>query len=182
MIRLQQNEKIVMVRRKHWFVFLRETLPLMMLLVLPAVLWAVIGIVVPLSGIFVLQLSAHLPKQITVFLGAFWFLLIWMRFFVSWTNYYLDVWIATDQRVIDIEQVGLFRRDVSTFNYEQIQDITVETHGLIQTILDFGNIHVETAGATREILMEGVSKPNSLRDFISEQHAKAIAGSQQTNK
>jgi uncharacterized membrane protein YdbT with pleckstrin-like domain len=61
-------------------------------------------------------------------------------------SYYLDVWIITTERIIDIEQHGLFHRAVSEIAVERVQNVTVETPGFLATMLGFGNVKIQTAG------------------------------------
>ena len=63
-------------------------------------------------------------------------------------NYYLSMGIVTDKRVIDIDQVSLFRREVNEMDINNAQDITYKQTGFWGTILDFGNVIVQTAGGT----------------------------------
>ena len=66
--------------------------------------------------------------------------------FVLWTNYYLDVWILTSERIIDINQKNLFSRVISEFPINRVQNVSIEVHGVIETLLKFGDLKVETAG------------------------------------
>ena len=92
-----------------------------------------------------------------------------MRVAGVWTDYYLDVWMVTDKRVIDIEQKGFFHRQTSVFRIERIQDVTVETHGIVATLLNFGDIHVQTAGEGQEFIMRGIANPKYVRRVILRQ-------------
>lgn len=66
--------------------------------------------------------------------------------FLFWMDHYLDVWIITNERVIDVEQRGLFRRETSEFSMDKVQDITVEIPHMIATFLRYGNLRIQTAG------------------------------------
>lgn len=101
-----------------------------------------------------------------VFGYSLWFLLLWVVFFIEWTDYYLDLWVITDRRIIDVEQKGFFHREVTSFKFEQIQDITVETRGLIETFLKFGTLHIQTAGHNREIVIRDAHQPEDARTLI----------------
>lgn len=101
-------------------------------------------------------------------------MILWSIFFVMWTNYYLDVWVITNHRVVDIEQFSLFSRDVSEFRLDRIQDITIEVKGLIPTILNFGNLHVQTAGMMRELMIRDVHDPYSTKNRIIKEHDRAV--------
>ena len=65
--------------------------------------------------------------------------------FVLWTDYYLDVWLITTERLIDIQQRGLFDRTISELSLNNVQDVTIEIRGIIPTLLKFGNLKVQTA-------------------------------------
>lgn len=97
---------------------------------------------------------------------SLWLLILWTFFFIEWTDYYLDIWIITNKRIIDVEQKGFFHREVTSFNYNQIQDITVETHGLLETFLKFGTLHIQTAGHNRNIIIKDAHYPEEARSLI----------------
>ncbi len=166
MIELYQNEKILLMQRKHWFVFVSHLLPLILLYFLPFILLSLMGKLIDAST---LNFSlASIDERLFVFLALFWTLIIWMFSFMTWTDYYLDVWVLTDKRIIDIEQLAFFRREVSSFRYEQIQDMTVKVHGALATFFDFGSLEVQTAGSSAKLSIQGVAHPNQLRDTIFE--------------
>ena len=96
-----------------------------------------------------------------------------MRIVGVWTDYYLDVWMVTDKRIIDIEQKSFFHRQTSVFRIERIQDITIETRGIIATLLNFGDIHVQTAGESQEFIMRGIANPKYMRRIILRQQDRA---------
>jgi len=103
-----------------------------------------------------------------------WFTLLWGYFFIVWTNIYLDAWIVTDKRIIDIEQVSLFHRSVSDFRIEKIQNITVKEQGLLANIFGYGSIKVETAGEQVDLSFNYLPHPYKVRDTISECHDKCM--------
>lgn len=97
---------------------------------------------------------------------SLWLLILWIMFFMEWTDYYLDLWVITNKRIIDAEQKGFFHREVTSFLYGQIQDITVETRGLIETFFKFGTLHIQTAGHNREIVIRDAHHPEEARSLI----------------
>ncbi len=89
-----------------------------------------------------------------------------------WTDYYLDVLIITDRRIFDIDQQGLFRRESSSFRIDKIQNITVDQKGIIQTLLDFGTIRLETAGEREDFIASYITNPYEIKKFINEMQDK----------
>jgi len=174
MIAFEKDEKIIFSVRKHWFMLLVEAFFLVFMIAAPLVAYVVFS-ETGLSVLFAEILGN--TTALSVAFTSLWFLAVWVIFFVVWTDYYLDILILTDRRMIDIEQRGLFSREVSTFRLDRIQDITVEVNGIIATLLKFGNIHVQTAGEDREFVGKGIPNPSKLRDIIQNEHEQFTQGS-----
>ncbi len=105
---------------------------------------------------------------IILFLQNTFLLLIWMYAFLVWIDYYFDVWIITNERIINIEQKGLFVRSVSELKFSRIQDVTSEVHGMIPTILNFGDVKIQTASDEDFFLFRQVPDPYHVKDVVME--------------
>ena len=99
-------------------------------------------------------------------------LFIWNFFFILWLDYYLDAWIVTTERIINIEQRGFFSRDISELKLTKIQDVTSEIIGVIPTLLNYGNIYVQTAGETERFTFYQIPNPNYVKNIIVELQEK----------
>jgi len=168
MIQLQEGEKIVLEARKHWFVFLAEGALIIVVVVVPVV-------IILAAFIFFPSVAGYLTRDIWVFVLFFWAAwaeIIWIGFFIAWTNYYLDVLVVTNKRIIDVDQISLFRRDIATVPLQNIQDIKIEIKGIIPTFFKFGNIYIQTAGASKEAVIRGITDPSAVKDVISKLYHK----------
>jgi len=166
MIHLADDEKVLLEVRRHWYVLLAESFMVAILFLLP---WAVF------FGIETLSVDISTEEgSLLFFSGVLWLFVTWMIFIIVWTNYYLDVWIVTDRRIIDIEQFGLFRRDMSEFRLDRIQDVTIEVKGILPTLLHFGDIHVQTAGEGKEFIIRSIPNPYKFRDALVKEHDRAV--------
>ncbi len=142
MIHLRENEKIVMMLHKHWIVLFGHFAAGLVLSLLP-----LIAVPAILSIEAVHQyVKIDSASPIILFFEVIYLMVIILLLFLVWADYYLDMWVITDERIIDIEQRGLFRREVSEFMIDKVQDITVETPNFTATILKYGNIIIQTAG------------------------------------
>jgi Bacterial PH domain len=168
MIDIAQDERVIVVLRRHWFVLLMESIGVIFLFLLPFLLLLVFksaAIQQPLGTI-------HLPtigSNVIIFLSALWLLMIWFRLFSIWTSYYLDKWVITNKRIVTIDQVSFFNRDVSNFRIDKIQDIETKVSGLLETFIDFGDITIQTAGEMGDFTMHNVPSPAKLKEIITHQ-------------
>lgn len=136
MIKLSPEEKILLVLHRHWIVMLGKLFLGALLLLLPVVIAPIISFFeIPAWG-----------EGIIEFLAVNYLMVIIAIMFIFWMDYYLDVWIITTHRIIDIEQKNLFHREISEFMLDKVQDITVEIPNMLATFLKYGNIVVQTAG------------------------------------
>jgi uncharacterized membrane protein YdbT with pleckstrin-like domain len=167
MLNLDTEEKIILEVRKHWFVFLGKIISFILAVFVPM-------IVLMLSLIFTpenIKNIIHQYLSLIFFIYSLWLLFSWIILFIQWTNYYLDVWYVTEKRIIDVEQKGVFHREISNLRFDRIQDISIEVKGFIGTILNFGDIQVQTAAEdSSEFNMKNARNPENARKVIFIQH------------
>lgn len=90
--------------------------------------------------------------------------------FVATTVYWQNRWIVTDDSITQITQHSLLGRRVSQLSLESLEDITVEQHGLLQTMFNFGTLHAETAGEKSKFVFNYCPQPNKRARQILEAH------------
>lgn len=175
-IHIDSDEKIVLKLRKHWIILLRDTSGTILMGILPFFsIPLIIG-----SGL--IPFTIVVAPAFISFSGALWLLIIWMALSVLWTNYYLDLWIVTDRRIISLDQMGLFNRRVTTWDMEHIQEVSIKTENPLQAFIGYGTIEIETAGPTAaNARMEGIPDPEQVRKIILQEagHFKKL---EETNK
>ncbi|MEN9390320.1 MAG: hypothetical protein RLZZ283_420 [Candidatus Parcubacteria bacterium] len=161
---LKDNEHLVTVVRHHWLVLVFHIVGLGFVFIIPFIAVPVLGAVVSQSGLDVAQIGA-----MAGFLGSLWALIIWQFLWVRWTDWYFDVWIVTNWRIIDIDQKGLFRRNTATIlDLNHIQDIDTELNGILGNLFDFGSIEVQSAGTKTEFSFEDARNPVRVERLIRE--------------
>ena len=91
-----------------------------------------------------------------------------------WFRYYYTYLIVTNLKLIEIEQKGLFNRNTSTLELIRVEDVKGLVRGVLATFLRYGDVLVETAGATESnFLFEKI--PNA--SYVSTQVLKLSVGS-----
>lgn len=146
-----------MIIRRHWFVLLAPSLSIFFLLLLPALL--------PLLPFELFNAGISLGALGT-FLFSLYLLFLLLFAFLIWMNYYLDVWIITSERIIDIEQHNLFSRTISEFPMSRVQDISIDIHGIIETFFKFGDLKVQTAGSHEGFVINDAPDLYAAKDLI----------------
>lgn len=159
MINLEPGEEIKFKIKKHWWKIFTWAFYLVGLAIIPLF---IAGILIAISNKIIDE------KTISIF-GFFycmWLGILWILFFVEWTDFRLDMWIVTNHRIVDVDQAGLFARDIAMVELQDVEDITIEMHGPIRTFLKFGTIMIQTAGSTNEFYINDIANPEEYREAI----------------
>jgi len=135
----KNDEHIIMFLHRHWIVPLKILFINFLLFLIPIIFYIAIS-----NYSSFLELEAY--YALFVLLTSAFYLFIILFAFTNFVDYYLDVWIVTNMRIINIEQKGLFSRIISEQELSVVQDITSDVSGLFATMLDYGNVYVQTAG------------------------------------
>jgi hypothetical protein len=135
---LQDGEIVLQLIHRHWWFLWPRTILWVIFAVAPVVVLALIfdaiGILDNL-GIFFWIVAA-------LWLG--WWAI---RLILNWYRYANDIWIVTNQRIIDSFKPHPFSHRLATADLVNVQDISVEKIGLIATVFRFGDVVCQTAAA-----------------------------------
>ena len=154
------GEEIIYFLRRHWIVPLRNIAISLLLAAIPLGFYYVF-----LSG--TTFLDSDVWRALYVLGTSSFYLFVILFTFTNFIDYYLDVWIVTNQRIINIEQKGLFGREVSEKDLGRMQDITANVKGIWATILKYGDLHIQTAGEQQRFVFKQVPHAEDLTREIS---------------
>lgn len=164
-IQLEKDEVVLKVVRRHWFVIVSELIGVVFTALFPIIIIIVFFSVDALNTL--LPIHPEHPFSIISFFVGVWILLSIMSGFMIWTHYYLDLWVITDRRIIAVEQIHFFNRNVAIFRLERLQDIEFVINGIIPTFLNFGTLSAQTAGHTEHNFRSpGMPDPRGLQATI----------------
>lgn len=154
------HEKTELFLRRHWFELVVLAVYAIVLLVLPIL----IGLGLQSMESQLLS-SEFFGPVVAVFLGIY-LLFVAVIIITQFTDYYLDTWIITNERIINIEQHGLFSRVISELHLADIQDVTSETTGFLSTFFSFGDVYIQTAAERERFNFKNVDNPDEVKEKI----------------
>ena len=169
MITLHAGEEILLTQRRHWLPVTLELASFAVLGILPALL---------ISGSFSLSysqrlvLAGYIPSAL--FIYASWLMLLWIGAAIAWTNHHLDVLFVTNKRILDVDQLGLFSRDLAEIRIENVQDVHVEIKGFIPSMFNYGNLAIQSAGEQNEFKVINFHDPHGIREAIAKAHEASL--------
>lgn len=161
----EKGEDIIFLLRRHWVTNMGWLAAVAFMVWLPLIL----GILVR-SGMTVFD---PVPVNLRLMAGMVWYLLTIGFALESFLNWYFNVYIVTDRRVIDIDFFGLSYRNVSETPIENVEDVTYRLGGPLQSFFNFGDINIQTAAEQREFEFECVPNPALVHDKLTDLVAEA---------
>jgi len=162
-----EDEKIILVVRQHWYVNLRW--------VSTAVLMALAPLLLNFLPVFDFVPIKYQPVGL-----FFWYLLIFAIAFEGFLNWWFNVFIVTEERVVDIDFVNLMNSKVSDAQLDKIQDVSYEVKGMAATFLNFGTLIIQTAGEIPELEIHNAPNPDMVAKVLQtlrlEEQQEALEG------
>ena len=155
---LQGGERVLMKCRRHWM-FLWPRVALL----------ALVAIVPPLVAGWLLSAAdayGGVVAQIFWIAAAIWIVYWGVRTFFTWYRYNNDLWVITNQRIIDSAKPHPFSLKLATADLVNLQDMTVERSGILPTLFDFGDVVCVTASGSADFRIPGIPDPRSVQALV----------------
>lgn len=159
-IKQKSYEHVVYLLRRHPITFIPRIVLFLILSAIPIIIYLF------LSNYFTSLFTDSIYFPLLVLAGSVYYLSILLFFYTEFIIFYLDIWIVTNDRIVDIEQLGLFSRSISELDLFRIQDVTSDTHGLIATLFKYGTVTVKTASSNANIIFKNVKNPDKIREDL----------------
>lgn len=152
---LEEEEQIIFVVHRHFFVILRDGLKISFLhLFLPIFFWYVF------------------PEL--------WFaFLVWLLYgFIAINkmifNWYFDAILVTSKSLIDVKWNGPFDRESLRLEYSMVEGTSPIYKGVIQTVFNFGTIQVNRQGGGVGLELKDAVNPSKAESIIMSYQEKFL--------
>lgn len=156
----REDEEILIIARRHWIVYIPSL---------------VIGFFVLISCLALLAnlprieaLDSYVLQAVATVLLSLACLFTLLFVYISWLVNYLNFQIVTREHIVDINQQALFHRKVSELFLNEIQDVSASQKGILQSLLTYGDVTIQTAGELPNFLFEKVNDPYQISKRIME--------------
>jgi hypothetical protein len=150
-----EREEIVLMLRQHPIVNLKWIFITLLLLTGPTFLG--------MFGIFSL-----LPTGFPLVISMAWYLVTSAYAIEGFLNWYFNVFFITTDGIIDVDFFNLVDKRVSQADLEMVQDVTYSTNGVLGTMLNYGNVQVQTAAEVTEFRFELVPNPEKVARVLED--------------
>lgn len=156
-----ENEKLLLLLRAHFV----TNLPWIFI----TVLLASVPFLVAFSRILepIIKRLAIPQKSLDGFV-LIWYLFVFAYSFQHFINWYFNVYVLTNRRIVDFDFFQILYKRVSSASLNNIEDVTVTTGGVSQVLFVYGNVFIQTAGEVAEFEFLKVPNPIKVKAAIEQ--------------
>lgn len=154
-----KNERIILLLRQHPVINVKWIVVTALLLTGPTIMG--------LLGVF-----SQLPIGFPLVISLAWYLITTAYAIEGFLNWYFNVYFVTTNRVVDVDFYNLINKRVSDAEIEKIQDVSYTTGGMLRTLLNYGDVLIQTAAEVSEFQFDGVPNPERVVKILDDLRAK----------
>lgn len=149
------GEEVILLLRRHLITQIR---------------WLAIVVVMILAPLTLTNfpLLRFLPSRFQFVVILMWYLLVFAFVLENFLGWYFNVYIVTDERVIDIDFYNLIYKEISDAEIENIEDVTVQVGGVLQTVFNYGLVEIQTAAQFPKLEFEYVPQPSKVSEVLKQ--------------
>jgi hypothetical protein len=151
----KDKEKIILMLRQHPIVNLKWIFVTLLLLTGPTVL-GILGVL------------SILPDGFGLVISLAWYLVTSAYAIEGFLNWYFNVYFVTTDSIIDVDFFNLVDKRVSEADMSKIQDVSYSTNGVFGTMLNYGDVQVQTAAEIPEFIFEDVPNPDRVAKILDD--------------
>ena len=158
------REEVLLLMRRHPITNLWWLALIAMLVGVP-LFWNEFPLITNVSG----------PVQLA--LAVFWYLGLAFFAIQNLLLWFYNVYIVTDERIIDVDFFGLLYKNVNTTQIRKIEDVNYSQVGMMSSMFNYGNVIIQTAAEQRSedrreeasaFTFEAISNPDRVVKVIGE--------------
>jgi uncharacterized membrane protein YdbT with pleckstrin-like domain len=101
-------------------------------------------------------------------------LIVGLYTYIARTIYRGNRWVVTSDSITQITQVGLFNKRSSQLNLDNLEDVSADQSGMMQSALGYGTLKVETAGERSKFLFPFCPNPEEYAKKIIAAHEQFL--------
>lgn len=156
---LERGERIILLVRRHFATNIPWILEFIAIILIPVFFAPIFPTFFPFINI---SLSSKIAIFLLYYLASYAFMLI------NFTDWYFNLSIVTNQRVIDLDVSGILHKEVAETKLGQIEDASYEQTGAISSFFNFGNILIQTAAEKTRFEFDQAPEPAKILHIVGE--------------
>lgn len=111
-------------------------------------------------------LPSFLTASQIIFADLFFLAFICAYLWHGFINWYFNVGIISDRRIVDVDFSLILYKEVTYTLLDHVEDVTSKSGGFFESIFDYGNLFIQTAGSEVNTEFINIPHPSSAAKII----------------
>lgn len=155
----EDNEYIELLLRRHPITNIPWVFSALLAILVPPILFR-IG---PTLGVVNFP---TLPFNLLVAATGIWYLLILAYILENFLHWYFNIYIVSNEHLIEIRFANLLSRNITSVLLDDIQSSSSFIGGIFRSLFNYGDVIIETAAERQRIEFFSVPRPDFVADRI----------------
>ena len=157
----ETDETIELLLRRHWI----TNVPWIFI----ALLLSLVPFLVVIFGSYIgLAFFVSMPVDVRIGILVGYYLLILAYVTEEFLSWYFNIYIVTNQHLVDVNFYNLLSREVIEAGLENVESASSKINGLIRSFFNFGDVIVQTAAEHQQITFLDIPYPDLVSDRIND--------------
>lgn len=158
-----KGEKVFILLRTHWLTNLGWIVNNLIYCLVPLILAVILRA-------FSIELSAGnlLGIKLVIVLLLTYYSVIFTNVLRHFTDWYYNLFIVTNERIIDYDFQSLTSRGASEIALENIEDVSEHSVGFLPNMFNYGDVLIYSAAEKSAVTFSKVPRPTFVRDKITD--------------
>lgn len=157
----KEEESIILFLRAHFLTNLSWIIISIILVILPLIATLF------LPNMHLAFLSSEVASHFVTVFTLFYYLIIFSYIFLSFLNWFYNVFIVTTERILDIDCSDIVVHNIAETKLSHIEDVRYTQSGFIPSLVNYGDLFVQTAGTEENFEAFSIPKPIEATDIIT---------------
>lgn len=158
----EDDEEILLFLRRHLVTNLPWILTSLILMLIP-LLFLIINMLLPFINLFP---GFFLSTNYWVLITLSYYLVVFAFIFAKFIDWFYNISIVTNKRLVDIDYSNLISHDLAITKVELVEDVRYTQMGFVQSLFNYGDVFVQTAGKHENFDFLKVPKPALVTTII----------------
>jgi len=160
----ERDETIELIIRRHVITNIQWIFLVLVAMTVPFIFYSEFG----REQLFTQRLIDVVSQKGQIFFLIMWYVIVGFYIVQNAMLWFFNVLIVTDTRIVDLDVIWPFHRKITEAQLRQVQDVSFAQVGLFANIVNYGDIHVQTAGIKQDIEILRVPDPAFIHDQITD--------------
>lgn len=157
----EDDESIILLLRQHWITNLGWILTVIFMVFLPLI----VGL---MHSYALFQLPISIPLNIIQASLVLWYMIVLAYILEKFLAWYYNIYIVTNQHIVDIDFHSLLSRQVIESQLEDIQNVSTHMSGISSSLFQYGDVKIRTSAEHQVFEFVAVPYPNIVADMIQD--------------